>query len=536
MPANRKTMRKIKEVIRLKFEADLSHERIAAATGVSKGAGTKYLLRAREAALGWPLPVEMDDGKLEALLFPRAPPLVTRHAEPDFGHLHQELKRKGVTLQLLWEEYAVAYPGQAYRYSQFCLLFKRFQGSLKRSMRQVHRAGDKLFIDYSGDTVAIINGATGEIRSAEIFVAVLGASSYVYAEATWSQQLPDWIASHVRCFEFMDGVPALLAPDNLKSAIKEACRYEPEANSTYGDLARYYGTAILPARPYKPRDKAAVEASVLLAQRWILARLRHRQFFSLEELNAAIRTLLIDLNQRPFKKLEGSRQSAFETIDRPAMKPLPATRYQYAEWKTAIVNIDYHVEADGHYYSVPHRLVKQKVDLRMTATTIECFYRGKRVAAHLRSWLRGRHTTIAEHMPDAHRKHLQWTPGRLLNWGLSIGPATRDVVQWQFDHRPHPEQGYRACLGLLNLAKHCGNERLEAACRRALAIGSPTRKRIKSILDAKLDQHPELFPAAADPQASPTPPQHANVRGADYFRSTMSGDSEPCSSKPRSIH
>ena len=529
-------MRKIKEVIRLKFEADLSHDRIAAATGVSKGTVTKYLQRAREVGLDWPLPVEMDDGQLEALLFPRGAPLVTRYTEPDFAQLHQELKRKGVTLQLLWEEYAAVHPGQAYRYSQFCLLFKRFQGSLKRSMRQVHRAGDKLFIDYSGHTVGIIDGATGEIRRAEIFVAVLGASSYVYAEATWSQQLPDWIAAHVRCFEFMAAVPALLVPDNLKSAIHRACRYEPEANSTYEDLARHYGTAILPARPFRPRDKAAVEASVLLVQRWILARLRNRQFFSLEELNAAIGALVIDLNQRPFKKLAGSRQSAFETIDRPAMKPLPATRYQFAEWKTAIVNIDYHVDADGHYYSVPHRLVKQKVEVRMTATTVECFYQGKRVAAHLRSRLRGRHTTIAEHMPDAHRKHLEWTPGRLLNWALSIGPATRDVVQWQFDHRPHPEQGYRACLGLLNLAKHCGAARLEAACRRALAIGSPTRKSIKSILAAKLDQHPELFSASADPEASPPPPQHANVRGPDYFRRTPAGDSEPCSSSPPSIH
>ena len=317
-------MRKIKEVIRLKFEADLSHERIAAATGVSKGAVTKYLQRAREAGLDWPLPEALDDAQLEALPFPRARPLVAQYVEPDFAQLHQELKRKGVTLQLLWEEYAAAHPGQAYRYSQFCLLFKRFQDRLKRSMRQVHRAGDKLFIDYSGHTVGIIDGATGEMRRAEIFVAVLGASNYVYAEATWTQQLPDWVAAHVRCFEFMDGVPALLVPDNLKSAIHRACRYELEANSTYEDLARHYGTAILPARPLRPRDKAAVEASVLLVQRWILARLRHRQFFSLEELNATIRTLLIDLNQRPFKKLAGSRQSAFEAIDRPAMKPLPA--------------------------------------------------------------------------------------------------------------------------------------------------------------------------------------------------------------------
>ena len=530
-------MRKINEILRLKFEAGLSHERIAAATGVSKGAVTKYLQRAREAQLPWPLPADRDDAQLEALLFPRAPMLITRYAEPDFGQIHQELKRKGVTLQLLWEEYDDAHPGQAYRYSQFCVRYKRFRDSLKRSMRQVHRAGDKLFIDYSGDTAAVIDGATGEIRCAEIFVAVLGASGYVYAEATWSQQLPDWIASHVRTFEFMGAVAALLVPDNLKSAINKACRYEPEANSTYQDMASHYGTAILPARPFRPKDKAAVEASVLLVQRWILARLRHRQFFSLEELNAAISALLIDLNNRPFKKLEGSRQSAFETIDRPAMRPLPATRYEYADWKKAIVNIDYHVEADGHYYSVPHALVRQKIDVRVTSTTVECFFKGRRVASHPRSLQRGRHTTVAEHMPEAHRKHLEWTPGRLLNWAQTIGPATRDVVQWQFDHRPHPEQGYRACLGLLNLAKHCGKERLEAACRRALAIGSPTRKSVKSILDAKLDPHPDLFPApASGSQAPPIPPQHANVRGADYFRSTTEGDPEPCLSNPPLIH
>ena len=309
MPASRRAMRKIIDVLRLKFETGLSHERIAAATKLSKGAVTKYVQRARDAGLGWPLPPEVDEARLEALLFPHAAPAVERYAAPDFAHLHQELKRKGVTLQLLWEEYAEAHAGQAYRYSQFCLHYHRFAQSLKRSMRQVHRAGDKLFIDYSGDTVPIINPGTGEIRGAEIFVAVLGASSYTYAEATWSQQLPDWIASHVRCFEFMGCVAALLVPDNLKSAIKRACRYEPEATSTYEDLARHYSTAILPARPFHPRDKPAVEASVLLVQRWILARLRHRQFFSLEALNAAIGELLVILNNRPFQKLDGCRRS-----------------------------------------------------------------------------------------------------------------------------------------------------------------------------------------------------------------------------------
>jgi transposase len=405
-------------------------------------------------------------------------------------------------------------------------------------MRQVHRAGEKLFIDYAGQTVPIIDAGSGEIRPAQIFVAVLGASHYTYAEATWTQALPDFIGSHVRCFEFLGAVPRLLVPDNLKSAINRACRYEPEANSTYAELARHYGTAILPARPFHPRDKAAVEAGVLLVERWILARLRNRRFFSLAELNAAIGELLGELNNRPFKKLEGCRASAFERLDRPAMKPLPTSRYEYAEWKFASVNIDYHVEVAGHYYSVPHGLVRQRLEVRLTATSVECFFKGKRVAAHVRSDLRARHTTLPEHMPEAHRKHLQWSPGRLLNWAQSIGPGVREVVKWQLDNRPHPEQGYRACLGLLNLAKRYGEARLEAACGRALAIGAPTRKRICSILEAKLDQHPELF-AASEFQASavPTPAQHANVRGADYFRDTSTeGDSPPCLLNPPSIH
>ncbi len=526
-------MRHIKDVLRLKFEAHLSHDRIAAVTGISKGAVTKYLQRARAVNLPWPLPDALDDTALAALLFPRTPPPVARYIEPDCARMHQELKRKGVTLQLLWEEYDADHAGQAYRYSQFCTLVRAFQRGLKRSMRQVHRAGEKLFIDYSGATAAVINAGTGEIRSAQIFVAVMGASSYVYAEATWSQQLPDWIASHVRLFEFLGAIPELLVPDNLKSAIHRACRYEPEANSTYADLARHYGTAILPARPYKPRDKAAVENSVLLVQRWILARLRHRQFFSLEELNRAIRALLIDLNNRPFKKLEGCRQSAFEKIDRPAMQPLPTTRYDFAEWKKAIVSIDYHVDVTGHYYSVPHSLVRQKIEARWTATAVECFFKGQRVAIHIRSLQRGRHTTVAEHMPVAHRKHMAWTPGRLLNWALAIGPSTRDVVQWQLDNRPHPEQGYRACLGLLNLAKQFSEPRLEAACQRALAIGSPYRKRIKSILETQLDLHPELLTAIESEMPSTTPTTHANVRGPDYFR-TQPGDTEPCSSNPPS--
>jgi transposase len=545
MPAKRSAMRKIKDVLRLKFEARLSHEKIAAAIGLSKGAVTNAVQRALQKGLSWPLPAELDDSRLEAMLYAKAAPR-SHYAQPDYALLHQELKRKGVTLQLLWEEYEAAHGEQAYRYSQFCAHYHEYRGTLARSMRQVHRAGEKVFIDYSGDTVAVIDPKSGEILTAEIFVATLGASKYAYAEATWTQTLPDWIGSNLRMLEFFGAVPSLWIPDNLKAAIKNACRYEPEATSTYEDCARHYGAAILPARPYHPKDKAAVEMSVLVVQRWILARLRNRQFFSLHELNVAIAQLLVELNRRPFKKLPGCRLDAFESIDRPAMKPLPATRYQYAEWIKAKVGIDYHMEVDRHYYSVPHSLVGEHLMVRVTDSTIECFFKGGRIAAHVRSHVKGKHTSLAEHMPSSHRKHMSWTPGRLLNWGQTIGAGTRAVVQWQLENRPHPEQGYRACLGLLNLSKTYGEQRLEAACRRALAMGSPTRKRIIAILKAKLDQHPDLFPAA-DTAAATASRTHGNVRGADYFRvpstttdvdntTTDEGDDDSCSSNPRSIH
>ena len=527
-------MRQVKDVLRLKFEAGLSHERIAGALHLSKGVVTKYLQRAAAAGLSWPLPAGVDEVALDALLFPETPAPAT-HAMPDYRVVHQELKRKSVTLQLLWEEYRDAHGSSAYRYSQFCERYRVFAASLKRSMRQVHHAGDKLFIDYSGQRVGIIQADTGELRHAEIFVAVMGASSYAFAEATWTQQLPDWIGSHVRALEFFGGCTALLVPDNLKSAINKACRFEPEANASYSEMARHYSAAILPARGKKPKDKALAEGGVLLVQRWILARLRKRRFFSLAELNAAIAVLLTDLNNRPFKKLDGSRASAFAAIDHPALRPLPDYRYEFAEWKTVTVNIDYHVEVDEHYYSVPHALVRQKVDARYTAHTVECFLKGRRVASHARSALRGKFTTLPEHMPESHRRHQEWTPGRLLKWAETIGLATRGVVQWQFDHRPHPEQGYRSCLGLLNLARKYGDARLEAACNRALGMGAPTRKRVLSILKAKLDQHPELFPSA-EPCAAPKA-HHANVRGAEYFRSTpQPGEPEPCSSNPPLMH
>lgn len=511
MPAKRIPMRKIKEILRLKYEAQLSHEKIARACGLSKGVIGKYVRLAEALGLGWPLPPGVDDAELERRLFPpRQVP--SRFREPDYPAIHQELKRKGVTLQLLWSEYTAVDPASAYRYTAFCTHYRQWCARQRRSLRQVHLAGEKLFIDYCGPTVAVIDPATGELRPAQIFVAVLGASNYTYVEATWTQGLPDWIGAHVRAFSFFGGVPALLVPDNVRAGVSKACRYEPQLNPTYADLAQHYGTAVLPTRPYKPRDKAKVEVAVQVVERWVLARLRHHGFFSLGALNHAIGALREQLNDRPFKRLPGSRRSQFIALDRPALKPLPAQPYEYAEWKPVRVNIDYHVELHGHYYSVPHALVGQRVELRFTERTVEVLHRHQRVAVHVRSPRRGGYTTVAEHMPKSHQRHMSWTPGRFLNWAQDIGPHTRQLVDHLLKHRPHPEHGYRSCLGLLNLVKRVGPERLEAACRRALALGAPTRHSVASILDKGLDRLP--LPESDD--EVPAAP-HPNVRGAHYY-------------------
>lgn len=505
-------MRKIKDVLRLRFEAKLSCRQIAASLKLSVGVISKYTKAAEVAGLSWPLPDGVNDTTLEALLFPVATP-IREHAMPDCAYMHQELKRKGVTLMLLWEEYQQSCAGQAYQYAQFCVHYRQYRNRLKLSMRQIHKMGEKLFVDYSGDGVSIIDQSTGEIRRAQIFVAVLGASGYTFAEATLSQKLPDWIGSHVRMFDFFGCAPEIVVPDNLKSAVTRPCFYEPELNPSYADMAQHYGVAIIPARPYKPRDKAMVELGVLLVQRWITARLRRHTFFSLPALNRLITELLQGLNDRPFQKNKTeSRHSLFISLDRPAMKPLPAQPYEYAEWKKAKVNIDYHIEVDHHYYSVPFQLARTQVDVRLTSAVVEVLHKGQRVASHERSQLAGRHTTSTAHMPKSHQKHLEWTPQRLLNWGERIGPATASIIRRLLEDKPHPEMGYRSCLGVFSLAKRYGEDRLEAACARALAIGSPRRKSVQSILVAGLDRHPELLTDVATPS-----PAHGNVRGPDYF-------------------
>jgi transposase len=496
--------------LRLHHAGRRSNREIAQAVRVSPTTVADYLRRARQAGLSWPLAEGLTERAMDLALFPPTAASRVKRPEPDWAAVHRQLGRSGVTLDLLWQEYRERHP-DGYQYSAFCLHYRAFAQRLPVTLRQSHAPGERLFVDYSGQTVPVIDAITGEEHRAQIFVAVLGTSNYTFVEATWSQGLADWLGSHVRCLEFLGGVPELLVPDNLKSAVKSPSRYEPDLNPSYAELAAHYGVTVLPARARKPRDKAKVEAGVLLAQRWILARLRRQRFFGLDELNRAIQPLLADLNRRPFKRLPGSRQSVFETVDRPALKPLPPARYEFAEWKRAVVGIDYHVELERHYYSVPYRYARQPVDVRSTAATVEIFHRGERLASHPRCRLPGRHTTAAVHLAPAHQAVAGWNAQRFLDWAARIGPQTQTVIERVLQARAHPQQGYRTALGILRLAKAYGNDRLEAACQRAARLQAISYRSLASILKHGLDRQ------IPTPTQAPLPLQHANVRGPAYY-------------------
>jgi transposase len=505
-------MRKIREILRLSLGEGLSRRATGAATGLPYTTVADHLARAVRAGLGWPLPDGLDDAQLEARLFATAePPPSASRPLPDWPTVHRELRRKGVTLQLLHMEYKERQP-DGYQYTQFCRHYRTWQRRLDVVMRQEHRAGEKLFVDFAGQTIPIVDPQTGEISEAQLFVAVLGASSYTFAEALPSQALPHWIAAHVHAFAFLGGSTALIVPDNLRSGVSRAHRYEPELNRTYAEMAAHYGCAIIPARPRKPRDKAKVEVGVLVVERLVAAALRHRTFFSIDEANEAIRERLAWLNARPFKKLPGSRRSMFEALDRPALRPLPAHSYEYAIWKTAAVNIDYHVEVERHWYSVPYQLVGQRCDIRVTAGIVEVVHRGRRVASHRRSAERGRFTTDAAHMPEAHRRHAEWSPSRIVAWASRTGPATAELVAAIMASRPHPEQGFRSCLGIMHLGRRYGDQRLEAAAARALAVRAHSYRSVESILKRGLDGLP--LPGS---EPVTTIGDHANLRGAAYY-------------------
>ena len=512
MPTERLSMRRIRQVLQLHFGAQASARVIAREVGVGRSTVQDYLARAGAAGLGWPLAPDLTDAAIEQRLFP-APSCKSgarRYPEPDWGALAREMKRPGVSLTILWEEYAAVHP-QGYGYSRFCELFRAFERRLSPTMRQTHVAGHKAFVDYSGKKVPIVDPLTGAVRLAEIFVGVLGASNLTYAEASWTQSLPDWVGAHVRMFQFYGAVPRLLVPDNLKSGVTKASFYDPELNRTYGAMAAHYGVGILPARPRKPKDKAAVEAGVRFAQGYILGRLRHLTFFSLAECNAAIAVAVERMNDREMRRLGVSRRQLFEAVELPAMQSLPEQDYEYAEWRLARVGMDYHVEVAGFCYSVPHALLREQVETRATARTIEVFHRGKRVAAHLRHYTGPRHHTQFDHMPSAHRRYAEWTPERLQRQARDIGPSTEALILAVLARRPHPEQGFRTCRGVLRLFRGIAAARAEAVSSRAIEVGALSYNSVASILKHRLDQ--QASPQAADGM----PLLHDNIRGSRYF-------------------
>ncbi len=512
MARSRLSMRETREILRQKWALGRSHREVAASLGVSVGAISGVLRRAEAAGLEWASVEALPEPELEARLYVPAEAQPGARPLPDFAALHGERQRRSVTLALLHLEYLEQHP-DGYGYTQLCEHYRRWCRRHRLSMRQVHRAGEKLFVDYAGKKPWLVDPLTGERCEVELFVAVLGASSYTFAEATRSQRSADFLASHTRALEFLGGVPAVTVPDQLKSAVTRACRYEPGLARSYEDWARHYGTTVIPARPRKPRDKAKVEVAVQVVERWIVARLRHESFFTLAALNARIRELLEALNDRPMRAYGESRRARFERLERAALRALPIEPFVHADWKGARVNLDYHVELERHCYSVPYALVHERVELRATAITVEIFHRGARVGAHVRRDGPG-HSTDPAHMPRAHRKHLEWTPSRLVHWGGSVGPHTAALVEVILAERRHPEQGYRSCLGILRLARQYGRERLEAACERALAVRARSYRHVQSILQRGLDRVPAI---ASEPAPSATARTHANVRGGTYY-------------------
>jgi len=518
MTQERVSMRKTKEVLRLYYDLKLSKRKVARSCNIAPSTVREYLRKAEQAGVGWPLPDGMDDDALDARLFPEEAAPAAAHSLPDMEYIHQELPRKGVTRQLLWLEYKEKQP-DGYEYSQFCELFRQWSKRLDVTLRQEHKAGEKLFVDFAGKGIDVIDPTTGEAMEAQIFVAVLGASNYTYVLAVPAQSLFWWITCHTKAFEHYNGLPEIVVPDNLKSGVSKACRYDPDLNPTYHRMGQHYNVAIMPARARKPKDKAKVEAGVLLVTRWITAALRNHTFFSMAALNEKIAELLITLNTRKFKKLPTSRKELFESLEKAVLRPLPAEPYEYAEWKeAAAVNIDYHVEVDGHYYSVLYTFVGKRVGVWMAARTIEFILNNKRVWLHPRSYVKGGYTTVKEHMPKSHQEYLGWTPSRIIIWAATNGPHTALLVDAVIKSRTHPAQGYRASLGIIRLEKRYGKERLEAAARRALAIRAYSYKSVKSILKTGLDQMPLPLDVVPEERKEVTLPKtHKNVRGSRYF-------------------
>lgn len=515
-------MRKIREALRLKYEHGLSNRQTAVSCNIGRRTVAEYWQHAQKAGIDWARDKELSDTDLMNKLYPKQVingiDVGIERTEPDWAYIHAELKRPHVTLELLWQEYKEGNPS-GYQRSWFGDLYRRWSKKLNVCMRQEHRAGEKVFVDYC-DGIKIIDKTTGAEIPTELFAMVWGASNYTFAEASMTQSCRDWLMSHARAFEYYGCVPQAVVIDNLKSGVTRPCRYEPEVNASYRDMADYYGCCVLPARVRRPKDKAKVEAGVLVAQRWILACLRNHRFYNIAELNEAIGILLEKLNSRQMQKIKSSRKELFERLDKPVALPLPEKRYEYAEWKKARVNIDYHVEIDNHYYSVPYQLTHEQVDVRSTDHTVEIFYKGQRQASHTRGFEKHQHSTNPEHMPETHRRYMEWHPDRILQWAAKTGPYTREIVKHNLESRRFPEQAYRSCLGILRLSGHYPVERLEKACKRALQYHVYSYTRIKAILDTGLDKQADLFENSAAARVSP---MHENVRGGQYYANNEQG-------------
>jgi transposase len=508
---SRLSMRKISEVLRQRFELKRSYREVARSLNISTSTVSDYLARARAAGVSWPLPVELTEQELYDKLFLPVSTASADRPHPDWEVIHRELRKKGMTLQLLWREYRDEQP-LGLGYSQFCSYYKRFLKAITPVMRQTHKAGEKSFVDYAGMKMPWFNAITGEIHEAEIFVGCLGASQLIFIEATATQQLPDWIQSHIHMFEYFGGVSAIVVPDNLKSGVTHAHRYDPDINANYQHMSEHYGTAIVPARTAAPKDKAKVENAVGIIERQILAPLRHITFTSIGEINAELSKRLAILNNQSFQKMKTSRRELFETVDKPALKPLPPNRYQYAEWKKAKIHIDYHFIFDDHFYSVPYQHARHAVEIRASAKIIECFYKSQRIASHMRSYKRYGYTTLSEHMPKAHQEHAKYSLSYIKSWSKKIGQNTADFIDHMMKARAFPQQAYRACYGLLRLGNQYGEERLEKACAKALLIRATRYQQIESILKNKLEEAPIHQPPIIQQSA------HENIRGANYYK------------------
>lgn len=511
MAQERISMRKIKEVLRLYYEAKVSQNSIAKVVSIGRYSVQQYLLRFRASGLSWPLTEDISEEELERRLFPGKKTFSGKKPELDYEYLLREIRRPDATLGVLWEEYKQQNPA-GYHYSYFCDLFNQYRNRVNSSMRQEHKAGEKTFVDFGDSPLKIITADTGEELATKIFVSVWGASTYMYAESSFGEGLPDWIRLNVNAVEYFGCCSKAIVPDNLKAAVNKACKYEPELNPTYAEFAEHYGTVIYPARPYKPKDKSRAETGVKLAKRWILFRLRHRVFYSLAELNEAIWELLEQFNQKPMKKFKKSRKELFEQLDQPHALSLPPTRYEFAQWKKALVQFNYHVSYSGHEYSVPYTLIHKTVEIRASANTIEIHYRGKRIYSHLRSAINHGYTTVVSHMPPSHQQYLEWTPQRIKHWAQRYGPAVSALVEKIMESRKFPEQAYKSCLGIIRLENKFTAQRLNLACQRALEYQAFSYRSIVNILQRGLDKQPLSTTNQNQPQIN-----HENIRGARYY-------------------